>query len=357
MRISVVGGGVFGCTAALFLARAGHKVTLFEEKDRLLSGATGHNQFRLHSGYHYPRSTLTIEECQRSLASFMAEYGACVVMGPQMHLYGIAKHHSKVTAEQYEATMRESGLQLHRTDTRIVDPEYVPDVFMVGEHWIDIDVMRRQIIDDLRAAGVDIKVNTRAEGKIRHECDRLVVAAYHESNDFTGTVPAYERCKPMQMQFEIVEKPVVWIDSEDTRRTGIVVMDGPFPCLDPYGPREAHLFGHAKFSIIRTHVGERLEIPYYLQKDINAGIIANRALRQSRFEEMRDDAAFYIPSIRNAYHLGSFITVRAVRPDVDATDERLTDVRYIDKDQGVIRIFSGKIGSCVSAAKQVLELL
>jgi hypothetical protein len=168
-------------------------------------------------------------------------------------------------------------------------------------------------------------------------------------------LPSYDGCQKIELQFEIVEKPVVWVDDERLKKAGIVIMDGPFPCIDPYGTREAHLLGHVEHAIHRRFVGETFDIPYFLQKDINAGIIEN--VRHSHYEEMRDDAAFYIPLMRKAFHIGSFYTVRAVRPNVDATDERLTDVRYIDKDKGIIRIFSGKIGTCVQAAKQVVELL
>jgi hypothetical protein len=356
VKISVIGAGIFGCTAAIHLARAGHKVTLFEEKGGLLLASSGHNQFRLHSGPHYPRSLLTIEECQRSLASFMAEYGDCVVMGPQQHLYGIAAHHSKTSAEEYEATMAEAGLELHPVNgLGIVDPEYVPNVYMVGEHWIDIDMLRRRVDVMLREAGVDLKVNTKADARARHDFDRTIVATYDKVNETADILPSYNGNEKIQLQFEIVEKPVVWIDDKALKSVGIVIMDGDFPCLDPYGPRECHLLGHAGLSIHRRVVGEKLEIPYYIRKEINAGIIS--PVRHSKFEDMRDDGSFFIPLLRKAHHIGSFYTVRAVRPHVDATDERLTDVRYIDKDQGIIRIFSGKIGSCVEAAKRVVEMI
>jgi hypothetical protein len=357
MRVSVCGGGIFGCTAAIFLAREGHKVTLYEQKDTLLTGASGHNQFRLHAGYHYPRSSLTIRECLDTRASFMAEYGSALLYGGR-HIYGIAKN-SKVSVTDYRAAL--DGHDLPYVEATlpdgVIDPSYVPYVFSVPEHWIDIDMLRKIVFSYLHKAGVEVKVNTKAEGAERHNCDRMVVAAYYESNDFTDQIPAYERCKRIDLQFELVEKPVIWMDDERMRNLGIVVMDGNYPCVDPYGPREAHLLSHVHHAIHRRQIGHTFTMPYYIANDVNAGIIENRRVRFSHFEDMRDDGAFYIPPLRKAHHIGSFYTVRAVKPNVDATDERLTDVRYIDKDKGIIRIFSGKIGSCVSAAKQVLELL
>lgn len=49
----VIGGGIFGCYAALFLARKGKKVCLLEREAALFQKASLVNQARLHGGYHY----------------------------------------------------------------------------------------------------------------------------------------------------------------------------------------------------------------------------------------------------------------------------------------------------------------
>jgi len=68
--VAVVGGGWYGCHVALTLKERGFNVTLFEKEDRLFRGASGKNQFRLHAGFHYPRSHLTREQIQRGLKEF-----------------------------------------------------------------------------------------------------------------------------------------------------------------------------------------------------------------------------------------------------------------------------------------------
>jgi hypothetical protein len=52
------------------------------------------------------------------------------------------------------------------------------------------------------------------------------------------------------------------------------------------------------------------------------------------------------------YH-GSLFSVRAVLPDVDATDERPT---LVERDGNVVGILSGKICTAVAAARQVVEM-
>ena len=58
-RVAVVGGGIFGCTTAWKLAKNGYEVDLFEKNDDIITQASSINQYRLHRGYHYPRSKET----------------------------------------------------------------------------------------------------------------------------------------------------------------------------------------------------------------------------------------------------------------------------------------------------------
>lgn len=69
-KVAVVGGGWYGCHIALTLRERGFDVTLFEKEQRLFQGASGNNQFRLHAGFHYPRSYLTREQIQNGLKEF-----------------------------------------------------------------------------------------------------------------------------------------------------------------------------------------------------------------------------------------------------------------------------------------------
>jgi hypothetical protein len=49
---------------------------------------------------------------------------------------------------------------------------------------------------------------------------------------------------------------------------------------------------------------------------------------------------------------GSLFTIRAVLPDVDATDERPT---LIERDGNVVSVLSGKMCTAVTAARTVVE--
>ena len=76
----VLGGGFYGCTIAIFLARHyGFNVLLVEREAALMQRASYNNQARVHNGYHYPRSVLTALRSRVNAPRFAAEFGAAIV--------------------------------------------------------------------------------------------------------------------------------------------------------------------------------------------------------------------------------------------------------------------------------------
>ena len=56
--------------------------------------ATGINQYRLHKGYHYPRSKQTAIECKKGLKTFKRKYNSSVLNGDIEHFYSISSKDS-----------------------------------------------------------------------------------------------------------------------------------------------------------------------------------------------------------------------------------------------------------------------
>lgn len=52
-RVAILGAGIMGCSVALFLARKGAKVTLFDAADRPFTAASRWNEGKIHLGYIY----------------------------------------------------------------------------------------------------------------------------------------------------------------------------------------------------------------------------------------------------------------------------------------------------------------
>ena len=351
-RIAVIGGGIFGCTAAIYAARAGRDVDLFEKQSGLCQMATGANQFRLHAGYHYPRSPETAAECQAGLQSFYEEYEAAVI-GEGRHFYSIASHDSRVSADDYLAFMDGHDLRYSRQTVPFI--RNVDLTVRVVEQWYDPIKLKAVVCKKLREAGVNIYLDTPAPDRVRFDYSGCIVAAYADTNKAVNSIPGYEPAHMDKYQFEICEKPLIWVPDDDLRDTGAVIMDGPFCSVDPYARSGLHVLGHVDHAIHSRNVGLKADIPNYLSDYIGRGIVSHP--RQSRFDRMRDAASYFFPMISEAHHVGSFFVVRAVFPDRDHDDARPTDVDFVEKDDFIVRIFSGKVVTCVEAAKEAVEML
>ena len=357
MKIAVIGGGIFGCTAAIYAARAGHEVVLYEQASSLLSGASFGNQHRLHEGYHYPRSPETARECREGNILFREEYGKAVIDGGK-HYYAIANNGSKVTPDEYLRFCQSLDLPYkHASVGQYMNPEAVELVVEVEEGRISHSELLGLVEKKLNESHVVVKTNTPFSADMSRNYDRVIVAAYANTNACLAGLPRYDRNRLAQFQFEVVEKPVV-IMPVSFQSTGIVIMDGEFGCVDPLGSSRFHLLGHVKHAIWHRNIGLTAEVPYPLIPYMDRGICTE--LARSNVAEFIEAGAEHIPALEEAEYVGSLFTVRAVLPGTDATDERPPLGDVMGKDQGecrYMRIFSGKIGTCVRAAQQAVGML
>ena len=109
-RIAIIGGGWYGCQLASSMMLMGCEVVLFEKDSRLFSGASGKNQFRLHAGLHYPRSSLTrteiskgLKEFKRRMPQFVGHLDSC--------LYAISSFGSSIDFGAYKQIFDATGIQ------------------------------------------------------------------------------------------------------------------------------------------------------------------------------------------------------------------------------------------------------
>ena len=92
MKIAIIGAGIFGITTAIILGKT-NDVELFEKNDDILKSASGSNQYRVHRGYHYPRSPETVDGIVESENSFKELFSKAIVTNNE-HFYCISKNSS-----------------------------------------------------------------------------------------------------------------------------------------------------------------------------------------------------------------------------------------------------------------------
>jgi hypothetical protein len=345
VRAAVVGAGVFGVSAAVRLAEAGHEVTLFDQHPEILRGASGANQFRLHRGYHYPRDPDGASTFRDSFDRFRSWFGDAILdLGA--HVYSIAREESRTSADAFLAFLDAVDLPYREVRIPHVDASATDLSIEVDESSIDPKVLADRCAWHLQRVHVAPRLGAPVERETLGQYDAVVVCGYADTN---SVVPEHLR-RPYQ--FEVCEKPVFSVPSSLVDLS-IVVLDGPFGCIDPWGHTGLSLMGHVDHAVLSRNVGDTPVVPPLIAPLLGAGVV--EPLADSRALMIRDANAMFIPALTAARHVGSLYAIRAVLPFTDDTDARPTLIDRID--ERTWTIFSGKIITCASAADQVLKAI
>lgn len=312
--IAVVGGGIFGVTAAVKLAQRGHRVDLFESRPDILMAASGINQFRLHRGYHYPRSPETAQECQRTEASFIREYAGAII-DDVTHYYAVAKEGSLVSASDYLAFCDRQRLDYTVAWPHLVRQDALALCVKVTERLIDPDALRAICWNKLTRPGIRVHLNAEATASLLDAYEAIVVSAYSMNNAVLSQLSGEQ----VDYQFELCEKPVVRLPKAFRKRS-LVVMDGPFLCVDPFGRTGLFVMGNVVHAIHQSHIGKAPLVEERYRPLLNAGVIPHPPV--THFDRFIAAAIEFIPELAHAEHVGSMFTIRTVLPYKDKTEDR-----------------------------------
>ena len=336
MKVAVIGAGIFGLTIAYRLKEKGINVEIFERNKPFMC-ASGTNQFRLHRGYHYPRSVETIKECLDGELQFREEFPEVVL--EHDHYYAIAKEDSFLNAKECKKVWDSCGLEYTEAELEILNKENVEQCFKVKESIIDPHKFKEILLNRCK----DIKINYSEFKKEQvKDYDYVVNATYSNINHLT---------EHGEYQFELIEKLILELPKE-YKDLSVVIQDGPFCCIDPYGKTGFSLMGNVKEAIHHRNIGLYPEVPREYEEILNKGIIENPKI--TKINNFLDSAEVFFPNIKKAKHIGSMFTIRAVLPYREKDDARPT---IIEKINNIICVFSGKIPTCIDAANKVLEII
>ena len=155
-KVAVAGAGIYGATIAIRLAEQGHSVQLFDPLG-ILRATTVINQFRIHSGYHYPRSPETISETLEARAEFTEAFAPAIVRNSR-HYYAIPKEGSQTPPDLFEKVMAQHNLVCRPCRPEWMNFGFIDRCYEVDEQIYDPDALRdlpdRSAQNSVRAASV-----------------------------------------------------------------------------------------------------------------------------------------------------------------------------------------------------------
>lgn len=336
--VGVIGAGIFGVSIALELAGSGFAVSLYEKSDDILTGATARNLFRVHRGYHYPRDLDTAHSARDGYLSFAQTFGAAFATAVPHH-YAIAPT-SRTTAEQFEAHCEVLGMSARPVAMPDLVPGSVSACYEVDEAYYDADLLRRIAWEKLEAARVAVALRYSGPARqIARAHDFVVVAVYGALNEVLRDL----RCPPIQLQYELCEVPVVHTPAMN--QLSLVVLDGPFVSIAPYG-HDHHILYDVVYSVHRRYVGHSSPVA---AQDLGTPM---SHIARTRFRSILSSAQRFLGPLANARHVGSLVSQRVIVPGVEETDARPTVVTWASPT--VISVLSGKVCTSVETGRLVV---
>jgi hypothetical protein len=346
MKIGIVGGGIFGVTIANRLAKQ-HKVEIFEKNDDILKGASDVNQCRVHRGYHYPRSDKTVKEVLESQEEFYEEYKNAIMKDSENY-YCISKKDSQTNADEYIKFCQRNNLEYTISKLDIVNEDNIDLCVKVNENLFDHKKLKDICWEKLKMNDVKVHLNNKVDKRIFKEFDQIIICTYADINELLDDFPELQQ----KAQFEICEKIFIKLPNSFNKKS-IIIMDGPFMSIDPIGQTDLFIIGDVVNTVLASNIGLKPKIVKKFLGVLNKGIISNPPF--TNFKKFIDSAARFMPEVTKAKYVGSSFCVKTVLSNVEKTDERPTMIRQIN--ENIISVFSGKIPTCVNAAKKIEEII
>ncbi len=368
---TIIGGGIFGCYAALYLAERNQRVLLLEKENQLLTKASIVNQARLHSGYHYPRSIATARMSDENKLRFTEEHQKFINFSFDKY-YGIDKHGSFTDRVQFQRFCEHLKIKCKQvTDHPYINFDRLEALFLTTEYSFDpilIAQYYRQRV--LNCPGIEVELGIKVasanatkdgwqlyyqskNGSAEKLMARQVInATYAGSNSINQIF----RVRPLRLMHEISE--MVFVTSPQIKNMGITVMDGQFGSLMPYG-----LSGLLSLSSVAyTHHKVSYDfLPNFDCQDINTACkpdyLSNcnycPARPRSNQKKMLGQIRHYFNPSVTFYYYKSMFTIKSKLRANYIDDGRPTEIALLHENPNFYCIFAGKINSIYEIEKMV----
>lgn len=408
----VVGGGIFGCYAALHLAGRGAKVAILEKEARLFQKASLVNQARLHSGYHYPRSVATAAMSDEHKTRFTEEHRAFVNQTFEK-FYAIDRYGSFTDGLQFERfceflhipceRISDHNLfnfnrleALYRTEEHSFDPVLLGNFYRekvestkgitvyknaqiqqatpIGNEWqialkvssseFQVASTKLQVSSDkyqvasekYQGASRDLILDTRnsklVTSNLQLETKTVVNATYAATNAVNHLFGVNE----LALTHEISE--IAFVHSPQFGQRGLTVMDGPFGSIMPYG-----LSGLLSLSSV-AYTHHKISYDALPRFDCQAPETDPRCTPQapgvctdcprrpvSNAPKMLAQMQQYFADTVEFAHLFSYYTIKSKLKASHIDDGRPTEISLLRNDPKFYCLFAGKINSIYEVEK------
>ncbi len=346
MKIAIIGIGLYGAYIADKLSE-NKKISLdlFEKKNKTLNSTAKKNQYRLHKGYHYPRSKDTILQTINGFSLFKKKFKKFLYF-PKKNYYLVHKE-SKINFKKYTKIYKKLGLKFKKINSinysHYLDSNQIDGCINTEEGVILID----KLIPYLRKK-IQKKTNIRTGLEI-NKIDNLNGILYSGKKKFKSydliINTTYEnpnlglKKKKFKIKFELTG--MVKILKPFKEQIGLTIMDGNYCSLYPQNKKESTI-SSVKYT------------PIYKSKSFKKINDKIKTLNKNKVKQNIINDASRIINFKNLNMKSELILSHKVKLRNDNDDNRLSSIILENRQ---ISIMCGKIDAAPVICEKIINLI
>lgn len=289
MNIGIIGGGFYGCYFASKLAKK-HKVSIFEINKNLIEESGRNNQYRLHQGFHYPRSEETIIQTKIGYDKFISEFKKYIYF-PKENYYCIHKN-SKIDFETYLKIIKRNKLSYKITDINQI-PFLKKENFLgsvnTNEGVILVKKINNKLISEVKkncrvynnteVFNIDSTVGNIETKNCKYKFDKIINTTYVNPN--LGLKKKY-----IDTKYELAS--ILIPNNKINNVPGITIMDGNFISVYPRSKNTFSLTSVKFTPVVKFNNINKKD--YFLKKFCNKKEI--KKIKNSIFDHVKEFVDF-----------------------------------------------------------------
>ena len=329
-KILIIGAGWYGCHIGLYLKEKKHNVEIHEKNKDIFLGSSGYNQFRLHLGYHYPRSSQTIEDAKKNYLSFIKRYKKFISF-PKKNIYCIANQKSLIDAKTYETIIKTHKLKIEKKKI-----DYLMNIessYNCNEGVLLNNKFTKYYKDKLKE---NLNFNSKIKNinKLRNKYDFIL--------DCSNTL-IDSKLKKFNYVLTI---SLIYKMKNNLNMHPLTIMDGKLPSLYPYADNKSlFTLTHAEHTHIKTFKSFKSLEKY--KKNIT-----NKKIRNIK-NNIEKDMIFYYPGFKKGFNFKDYFLSYKVLPN-EKSAKRTT---FIQRNKNIIMCSSPKIGNIFSFQSYIEKII
>lgn len=360
----IIGGGFYGLRIALFLCEElGVKdILIIEKEDHMMTRASYVNQARVHNGYHYPRSVLTAYRSAVNFPRFTEEYKDAIVSDFDKY-YGIARHLSKVNANQFKHFAEKIGSDIADAPKEIdnlFNTALVEKVFKVKEFAFDSSKLCNDLLEKIQRhpeirlkSGENVEEILHGNAGLGVKTDKNVYFGEHVLNctySYINTLHRKSGLPFVGLKHEITEMCLVRLP-KPIEDLSITMMDGPFFSIMPFPPKRLHTLSHVRYTPHESWIDNDGTVEQ--QKDVHKYFA--EAPFKTNYPQMYNDVVRFIPALKDMEYVESITEVKTVLIKSEDDDSRPILYRSDLGVDGYVCIMGGKVDNIYDVFEELTK--